>query len=105
MEIAAENDITLPEDFKARHFSPDEDIVQFDLVMVMDKFTAADVLREVISRRSQLALKSVLQFQVHGLCLLSLSSIHKVPPIPWMPVGSMLGAHDVRKWTCIEAIG
>ncbi|BDA42857.1 probable low molecular weight phosphotyrosine protein phosphatase [Coccomyxa sp. Obi] len=46
-EVAAENDITLPEDFKARHFSPDEDIVQFDLVMVMDKFTAADVLREV----------------------------------------------------------
>ncbi|EIE24509.1 hypothetical protein COCSUDRAFT_61938 [Coccomyxa subellipsoidea C-169] len=46
-EVAAWNDVTLPEDFKARHFSPEEDIVQFDLVVVMDKFTAADVLREV----------------------------------------------------------
>ncbi|KAK9909328.1 hypothetical protein WJX75_000581 [Coccomyxa subellipsoidea] len=46
-EVAAENDVTLPEDFKARTFSPEEDIVQFDLVVVMDKFTAADVLREV----------------------------------------------------------
>lgn len=47
--VAAESDVTLLEDFKARQFCPDEDIVQFDLVMVMDKFTAADVLREVSS--------------------------------------------------------
>lgn len=46
-EVAAENSIQLPEDFRARQFSPEEDIVHFDLVVVMDKFTAADVLREV----------------------------------------------------------
>lgn len=82
-EIAAENDITLPEDFKARHFSPDEDIVQFDLVMVMDKFTAADVLREVNSGY-------LIFVNVHGCnvkCIssvLSLSSTregHSVPMI------------------------
>lgn len=54
-EVAAENDVTLPEDFKARTFSPEEDIVQFDLVVVMDKFTAADVLREVTPRGEILA--------------------------------------------------
>jgi hypothetical protein len=32
---------------RARQFDPEQDIVRADLVLVMDKFTAADVLREV----------------------------------------------------------
>ena len=39
--------IQLPQDFKARQINPEKDIVQFDIVLVMDKYTAADVLREV----------------------------------------------------------
>lgn len=39
--------IELPRDFQARQINPERDIVQFDIVLVMDKFTAADVLREV----------------------------------------------------------
>ena len=35
---------------QARQFQPAEDIVHFDLVLVMDKFTAADALKEVGSR-------------------------------------------------------
>jgi len=37
----------LPEGAVARQFDHERDIVAFDLVLVMDKFTAADVLREV----------------------------------------------------------
>ena len=40
--------IELPKDFQARQINPEKDIVQFDIVLVMDKFTAADVLREVL---------------------------------------------------------
>ena len=36
-----------PPGFQARQFEEAADIVAFDLVLVMDKFTAADVLREV----------------------------------------------------------
>ena len=36
-----------PPGFAAQRMDPAEDIVQFDLLLVMDKFTAADVLREV----------------------------------------------------------
>lgn len=36
-----------PEGCKAAQFDEAADIVAFDLVLVMDKFTAADVLREV----------------------------------------------------------
>jgi hypothetical protein len=39
--------VELPAGFAARKFDREKDIVQFDLVLVMDKFTAADVLREV----------------------------------------------------------
>ena len=39
--------IQLPENFQARQIIPEKDIVQFDIVLVMDKYTAADVLREV----------------------------------------------------------
>lgn len=36
-----------PAGFAAAHFQPAADIVSADLVLVFDKFTAADVLREV----------------------------------------------------------
>ena len=36
-----------PPGFAAQRMDPAQDIVQFDLLLVMDKFTAADVLREV----------------------------------------------------------
>ena len=36
-----------PPGFTAQRMDPAQDIVQFDLLLVMDKFTAADVLREV----------------------------------------------------------
>ena len=39
--------LELPTEFQARQINPENDIVQFDIVLVMDKFTAADVLREV----------------------------------------------------------
>ncbi len=39
--------LQLPEKFQARQINPERDIVCFDVVLVMDKFTAADVLREV----------------------------------------------------------
>lgn len=48
--------IELPEDFQARQINPERDIVQFDIVLVMDKFTAADVLREVRSATAGLHL-------------------------------------------------
>ena len=37
----------LPEGAAAQQFDHERDIVAFDLVLVMDKFCAADVLREV----------------------------------------------------------
>ena len=39
--------LQIPENFQARQINPERDIVCFDVVLVMDKFTAADVLREV----------------------------------------------------------
>ena len=39
--------LSLDENFKARQVNPERDIVLFDVVLVMDKFTAADLLREV----------------------------------------------------------
>ena len=47
MEAAENLSIYLPDDFEARVFDYEKDIVLFDLVLVMDKYTAADVLREV----------------------------------------------------------
>ena len=46
-EVAQEEGLALPADFHARQIKPETDIVAFDMVLVMDKFTAADVLREV----------------------------------------------------------
>ena len=43
---AASMGISLP-DVRARQFVPEKDIVVFDMVVVMDKYTAADVLKEV----------------------------------------------------------
>lgn len=49
--------LQLPETFQARQINPEKDIVCFDIVLVMDKFTAADVLREVSTHRCQLKLR------------------------------------------------
>lgn len=46
---AATLGLTLPADHAARLFEPAEDIVRHDLLLVMDKFTAGDVMREVSS--------------------------------------------------------
>ena len=46
--------LQLPETFQARQINPEKDIVCFDIVLVMDKFTAADVLREVRAQCCQL---------------------------------------------------
>lgn len=46
--------LQLPETFQARQINPEKDIVCFDIVLVMDKFTAADVLREVSAQCYQL---------------------------------------------------
>ena len=45
--MAQEEGLQLPAGFQARQLKPETDIVAFDMVLVMDKFTAADVLREV----------------------------------------------------------
>mmetsp|Transcript_6353 Transcript_6353/g.18261 ORF Transcript_6353/g.18261 Transcript_6353/m.18261 type:complete len:314 (-) Transcript_6353:410-1351(-) len=45
--VAEELSLRLPEGHKAQHFDHEADIVAYDLVLVFDKFTAADVLREV----------------------------------------------------------
>lgn len=45
--VAAELELRLPDGAAARQFDHERDIVAFDLVLVMDKFCAADVLREV----------------------------------------------------------
>lgn len=45
-QAAASLGVSLPA-VQARQFQPEKDIVIFDLVMVMDKYTAADVLKEV----------------------------------------------------------
>lgn len=47
IEVAEDLSIFLSEDFKARVFDYEKDIILFDLVLVMDKFTASDVLREI----------------------------------------------------------
>ena len=46
-EVAQEEGLALPAHFQARQMVPETDSVAFDMVLVMDKFTAADVLREV----------------------------------------------------------
>lgn len=38
--------LEIPPDFAARQFDPGADMARCDLVLVMDKFTASDVLRE-----------------------------------------------------------
>jgi protein-tyrosine-phosphatase len=43
---AAELGLALPQRYEAEVFRDSRDIVYFDVVLVMDKFTAADVLRE-----------------------------------------------------------
>ena len=61
--VAADNlSIFLPDEFKARMFDYEKDIVLFDLVLVMDKYTAADVLREVsvydtVQKETQFSIK------------------------------------------------
>lgn len=45
--VAEELGICLPIDFSAQLFDHERDIVAYDVVLVMDKYTAADVLREV----------------------------------------------------------
>ena len=45
--VAQQMGLSLDENFKARQVNPERDIVLFDVVLVMDKFTAADLLREV----------------------------------------------------------
>ncbi|KAI7843239.1 hypothetical protein COHA_003073 [Chlorella ohadii] len=45
--VAAELGLQLPEGYAAQQFKEARDIVEFDVVLVVDKFTAADVLREV----------------------------------------------------------
>lgn len=47
LAAAAEAALLIPPDTEARQFAPETDIVRADLVLVMDKYTAADVLREV----------------------------------------------------------
>ena len=47
LAVAAEAALAIPPDTEARQFAPETDIVRADLVLVMDKYTAADVLREV----------------------------------------------------------
>lgn len=49
LAVAPKVGVSLPEGFAARLFDHAHDIVAFDMVLVMDKFTAADVLREVAS--------------------------------------------------------
>ena len=46
MLVASELNLTLPPNFAARQFESERDIVHFDLVLVFDKYTAADVLKE-----------------------------------------------------------
>lgn len=46
LAAAAEAGLAIPPGTAARQFDPETDIVRADLVLVMDKFTAADVLRE-----------------------------------------------------------
>lgn len=48
-EIAAELGLSLPPGFSARLFDPAADVAAFDLLLTLDKYTAADALREVSS--------------------------------------------------------
>lgn len=45
-EVAAELGISLPANFQSRHCDYEGDVVKFDLICVMDKFTASDFLKE-----------------------------------------------------------
>lgn len=40
--------VQIPKNFQARELKETEDIVNYDVLLVMDKYTAADVLREVM---------------------------------------------------------
>lgn len=62
LEAASQLGLALPADFAARHFDHEADVVNYDLLVVMDKYTAADVLREVsvydtISKEARYSLK------------------------------------------------
>ncbi|KAL4447469.1 hypothetical protein ABPG75_004688 [Micractinium tetrahymenae] len=46
-QVAAELGWVLPEAYQAQQFQEARDITEFDMLLVMDKFVAADVLREV----------------------------------------------------------
>eukprot|EP00850_Spirogloea_muscicola_P021702 SM000258S09118 [mRNA] locus=s258:23636:26742:- [translate_table: standard] len=46
-EVAAEEGLELRQGFQARYYEPARDVVDFDLLLVMDKFNASDVLKEV----------------------------------------------------------
>ena len=58
LEVAQEEGLALPASFQARQLVPETDIVAYDLVLVMDKFTAADVLREVSLHHTNIKLIS-----------------------------------------------
>lgn len=47
VRAAGEIGLSLPEGKVAELFDPSRDIGVYDMVLVMDKFTASDVLREV----------------------------------------------------------
>ncbi|KAK9800329.1 hypothetical protein WJX73_003149 [Symbiochloris irregularis] len=46
-EVAAELGIQLPQNFASRQCDHVHDVVQYDLILVMDKYTASDFLKEV----------------------------------------------------------
>lgn len=48
-QVAAERGWVLPPGYQAQQFEEARDIAEFDMVLVVDKFVAADVLREVSS--------------------------------------------------------
>lgn len=79
--------IELPGDFQARQINPERDIVQFDIVLVMDKFTAADVLREVHAAR-------------HNL----FSSAAKTPSCTFTAVVHLCSSKQQPVVTCIQVI-
>eukprot|EP00850_Spirogloea_muscicola_P011292 SM000069S20729 [mRNA] locus=s69:600082:603228:+ [translate_table: standard] len=46
-EVAESEGLELRQGFQARYYDPARDVVDFDLLLVMDKFNASDVLKEV----------------------------------------------------------
>lgn len=51
--VAQQMGLILDENFQARQVNFERDIVHFDVVLVMDKYTAADLLREVSLRKKK----------------------------------------------------